>query len=63
MALANGILPVVYGDVVFDEVRGGTILSTEDLFQHLAHQLHPERVLLAGLEAGVWADSQPGRAC
>jgi len=56
MALANGILPVVYGDVVFDEVRGGTILSTEDLFQHLAHQLHPERILLAGLEAGVWAD-------
>ncbi|MBI5294191.1 MAG: isopentenyl phosphate kinase family protein [Chloroflexi bacterium] len=56
MALANGILPVVYGDVAFDEVRGGTILSTEDLFQHLARQLHPERILLAGLEAGVWAD-------
>jgi isopentenyl phosphate kinase len=55
-ALANGILPVVYGDVVFDEVRGGTILSTEDLFQHLAHQFHPERILLAGLEPGVWAD-------
>jgi isopentenyl phosphate kinase len=56
MALANGILPVVYGDVAFDEVRGGTILSTEDLFQFLARQLFPERILLAGLEAGVWAD-------
>jgi isopentenyl phosphate kinase len=56
MALANDILPVVYGDVVFDEVRGGTILSTEDLFEHLALQLHPDRILLAGLEAGVWAD-------
>jgi isopentenyl phosphate kinase len=56
MALTNGILPVVYGDTVFDEVRGGTILSTEDLFQFLARQLTPERILLAGLEAGVWAD-------
>ncbi|MFZ5881275.1 MAG: isopentenyl phosphate kinase [Chloroflexota bacterium] len=56
MALENGILPVVYGDTVFDEARGGTILSTEDLFQHLARQLRPGRILLAGLEAGVWAD-------
>lgn len=56
MALANGILPVIYGDVVFDEVRGGTILSTEDLFSSLARQLHPSRILLAGIEAGVWED-------
>jgi isopentenyl phosphate kinase len=55
-ALSNGLLPVVYGDVLFDTVRGGTILSTEDLFAHLACQLHPERILLAGQEAGVWAD-------
>jgi len=55
-ALDNGIVPVVYGDVVFDTIRGGTILSTEDLFGYLAHELHPQRILLAGLEAGVWAD-------
>ena len=55
-ALANKLLPVIHGDVVFDEARGGTILSTEDLFTHLAHQLHPKRILLAGLEAGVWED-------
>ena len=55
-ALSNGLLPVIHGDVVFDEVRGGTILSTEDLFVHLARHLKPERILLAGLEAGVWAD-------
>jgi isopentenyl phosphate kinase len=54
--LANGLLPVLHGDVVFDETHGGTILSTEDLFTYLAHQLHPERILLAGLEAGVWED-------
>jgi isopentenyl phosphate kinase len=56
MALANGLLPVIHGDVVFDELRGGTILSTEDLFAHLAKQLFPNRILLAGLEAGVWED-------
>ena len=50
------ILPVIYGDVVFDEIRGGTILSTEDLFSHLAYELKPQRILLAGLEEGVWAD-------
>jgi len=56
MALSGGIVPVIHGDVVFDEVRGGTILSTEDLFMHLARALNPERLLLAGLEAGVWTD-------
>lgn len=55
-ALKAGLLPVVYGDVVFDRTRGGTILSTEDLFDYLARQLRPRRILLAGLEPGVWAD-------
>lgn len=55
-ALDAGLLPVVFGDVVFDEILGGTILSTEDLFTHLAQELHPARVLLAGLDAGVFAD-------
>lgn len=55
-ALSNGLVPVIQGDVIFDETLGGTILSTEDLFVYLAHQLHPARILLAGLEPGVWAD-------
>ena len=56
MALAAGLVPVIHGDVVFDEVRGGTILSTEDLFGFLARALNPERILLAGLETAVWED-------
>ncbi|GAB4465943.1 MAG: isopentenyl phosphate kinase [Anaerolineales bacterium] len=56
MALAAGIVPLIHGDVVFDEIRGGTILSTEDLFSHLTFALRPDRLLLAGLEEGVWAD-------
>jgi len=55
-ALSAGILPVVFGDAVFDQTLGGTILSTEDLFVHLAPRLHPARILLAGEEKGVWAD-------
>ena len=55
-ALSNSLLPVIHGDVAFDEILGGTILSTEDLFGHLALDLHPQRILLAGLEKGVWAD-------
>lgn len=55
-ALQAGLLPVIHGDVIFDTRRGGTILSTEDLFDHLAIELRPERILLAGLEQGVWAD-------
>ncbi len=56
MALAARLVPVIYGDVTFDEVRGGTILSTEDLFGFLARALHPKRILLAGLESAVWED-------
>ena len=55
-ALANGLIPVIHGDVVFDTARGGTILSTEELFVHLAEHLSAARILLAGLEPGVWAD-------
>ena len=56
MALQAGLLPVVYGDAVFDTQRGGTILSTEDLFDYLARELQPQCILLAGIEPGVWAD-------
>lgn len=56
MALAAGMVPVIFGDVAFDEVRGGTILSTENLFAYLVKALAPDRVLLAGLEEAVWED-------
>jgi isopentenyl phosphate kinase len=55
-ALSAGLIPVINGDTIFDQLRGGTILSTEELFLHLARQLHPRRILLAGIEDRVWAD-------
>jgi isopentenyl phosphate kinase len=55
-ALEAGLLPVVYGDVAFDRTHGSTILSTEMVFLHLAASLRPERVLLAGIEPGVYSN-------
>jgi isopentenyl phosphate kinase len=55
-ALDNHLLPVVQGDVAFDESLGGTILSTEDVFTFLMEKFNCSRILLAGIEAGVWED-------
>jgi len=60
-AVEHGLIPLVYGDVAVDEVRGGTIISTEDEFRLLAPHLRPERILLAGIEPGVlthWPDGE-----
>ena len=54
--LQNQLVPVIYGDVILDEKAGGVIFSTEELFSFLACKLHPDRILLAGLEEGVWQD-------
>lgn len=56
LALEAGLVPVVYGDAVFDRARGGGIASTEMVFSSLAAVLHPQRILLAGIEPGVFAD-------
>lgn len=55
-ALTHGLIPVVQGDVVFDSQLGGTILSTEQIFEYLSSHLLPQRILLAGSEAGVYLD-------
>lgn len=55
-AIDSNLVPVVFGDIVFDDTHGGTVLSTEVLMMYLARRLQPQRILLAGLEAAVWAD-------
>lgn len=52
-ALAAGLLPVVFGDVAFDTMRGGTIVSTEEVLDYLALTMRPARLLLAGETPGV----------
>ncbi len=56
LALSHGLCPVVQGDVTFDEKLGGTILSTEAIFQYLARLLKPQEILIAGVEEGVYWD-------
>ena len=62
LALRQGLLPVVYGDVVTDRDWGVSICSTERLFDLLARRL-PEsglairRVFWLGETDGVWDDA------
>jgi isopentenyl phosphate kinase len=53
-ALEKGLIPLMYGDVALDEVRGGTIISTEEIFGYLAGLLQPQRIVLAGVVDGVY---------
>lgn len=55
-ALDAGLIPLVNGDVAFDAELGGTIVSTEDVFFYLAKKLNPQRILLSGIESGVYSD-------
>jgi isopentenyl phosphate kinase len=52
-ALDAGMVPVVFGDVAFDTVRNGTIISTEEVLMFLATKIRPSWFLLAGETAGV----------
>jgi isopentenyl phosphate kinase len=53
-ALSQGLVPLLYGDVALDELQGGTIISTEQIFGFLARRLRPEQILLVGVVDGVY---------
>ncbi|MEO8395808.1 MAG: uridylate kinase, partial [Chloroflexota bacterium] len=53
-ALDHGLVPLVYGDVSLDDVRGGTIVSTETVFFYLAQNLPVRQILLLGEVDGVY---------
>jgi len=53
-ALDEGLLPIVHGDVAFDDVQGCTIISTEQIFAYLAAFLSPDRIVLVGTVDGVF---------
>lgn len=54
-ALAHGLVPLVHGDVAFDETLEMTIASTEMVFSYLAPVLGPSAIILAGIVEGVYA--------
>jgi isopentenyl phosphate kinase len=53
-ALAHDLIPMLYGDVAFDETRQMTIASTEMIFAYVAPFLKPSRIVLAGIVDGVF---------
>ena len=58
-ALAQQLTPLVMGDVALDTVRGGTIVSTEEVFGYLSQHLPVTRILLAGETEGVYERYSP----
>ncbi|MEM3482807.1 MAG: isopentenyl phosphate kinase [Candidatus Micrarchaeaceae archaeon] len=52
-AMSRGFVPIVYGDAVIDEYKGVTIASTESVFEFLAKELNPARIILATDVDGV----------
>jgi len=52
--LQHGLVPVIYGDVSVDANQGMSIVSTEKLFDNLARELSPSRILLCGQVEGVY---------
>ncbi len=55
--LQVGVVPLVFGDVALDGLRGGTIVSTEEVFAYLIRRdeaLRPHRIYLVGEVEGVY---------
>jgi isopentenyl phosphate kinase len=57
-ALEASLVPLVFGDVAVDAVQGFTIISTEQIFDNIARELQPARIILAGIVDGVY-DADP----
>lgn len=53
-ALHHGLVPLVYGDVAFDQGQGCTILSTEEIMAFLARAMRPARMVMVGEVDGVY---------
>jgi isopentenyl phosphate kinase len=53
-SLRHGLVPMVHGDVAFDDRQGCTIISTESVFAYLAERFFPSRMILVGEVDGVF---------
>lgn len=52
-ALDHNLIPLIHGDVAYDETLGGTIVSTETIFSYLVQHLNINRIILLGEVDGV----------
>ncbi len=57
-SIKHGLVPVIHGDVSVDANQGMSIVSTEKLFDNLARELTPARIILSGHVEGVY-DADP----
>ncbi len=53
-ALEHNLLPLIYGDVAFDETREMAIVSTDAMFAYLAPILHPARIVYTTAVNGIY---------
>lgn len=53
-ALEHNLLPLVYGDVAFDDARGMAIISTDAIFGFLAPLLKPSRLIYTTAVSGIF---------
>jgi isopentenyl phosphate kinase len=51
-------IPLVHGDICFDEICGASIISTESIFAYISTKLQPTNIYIAGMEPGVY-DTYP----
>lgn len=58
LALDAGMVPVVYGDVIFDVRRGCADISTEKIFNYLSDNMPPQyivsKIIYCGNTAGIY---------
>jgi len=53
-ALTHRLVPLIYGDVAFDDTRGMSIAATDALFAFLAPLLQPARIIYATAVNGIY---------
>lgn len=53
-ALAHNLIPLIYGDVAFDDTRDVAIASTDALFAYLAPILKPARIVYVTAVNGIY---------
>ena len=53
-ALEHNLIPLIYGDVAFDDTRGMAIASTDALFAYLAPLLKPTRIIYTTAVNGIY---------
>lgn len=52
--LANGCVPVIHGDTVWDESNKYYLLSSDNMLEYLALQLHPDQIIWVTDVDGVY---------